>query len=257
MLVENFDELQEALAEIAVVALLGSRPRHEAGRRARRQGLPAGQRLELLRHGVRRPARSRTATAGWSPGSRRGRRRRASRGRRRPRRSAASRAASTSAGCRRPSRSRARSCSTEPIPNRATRSSRRSACLRRSPAAIAGASASVTVSGLAVNQDATCTFSNRRTSGELTVVKVFEGTPVKVAADRRRREEDRQHADLHHGARRRPARAPPGLRGRSTIPTSPRSTTARTCAPRAGVTVAGGRRDRGRGRRGRRRRRQR
>ena len=38
----------------------------------------------------------------------------------------------------------------------------------------------MTVSGLTVNQDATCTFKNRLIPAELTVVKVFEGTPVQV-----------------------------------------------------------------------------
>ena len=49
------------------------------------------------------------------------------------------------------------------------------------PATSDGASASVTVSALGVNQDATCTFRNRRTSAEITVVKVFEGTPVNLS----------------------------------------------------------------------------
>lgn len=43
-----------------------------------------------------------------------------------------------------------------------------------------GGGPSVTVSGLTVNQDATCTFKNRLIPAELTVVKVFDGTPVKV-----------------------------------------------------------------------------
>ena len=48
------------------------------------------------------------------------------------------------------------------------------------PAVSLGGRPSVTVSGLAVNEDATCTFKNRRIPAEVTVVKVFDGTPVSV-----------------------------------------------------------------------------
>ncbi len=56
------------------------------------------------------------------------------------------------------------------------------ACAQGVPSAVTqtGRTASVTVSGLAVNEDATCTFRNRLIPAELTIAKVFEGGPVKV-----------------------------------------------------------------------------
>ncbi len=51
-------------------------------------------------------------------------------------------------------------------------------CASGAPTAAPTGGPSVAVTGLTINQDQTCTFKNRRIPAELTVVKVFEGTPV-------------------------------------------------------------------------------
>jgi hypothetical protein len=55
------------------------------------------------------------------------------------------------------------------------------ACVPGVPTGVTrGARPSATVTGLTINQDVTCTFKNRLIAAQLTVVKVFEGTPVKL-----------------------------------------------------------------------------
>ncbi len=56
------------------------------------------------------------------------------------------------------------------------------ACAPGVPSAVrqTGSTVSVTVGGLTVNEDTTCTFRNRLIPAALTIVKVFKGGPVKV-----------------------------------------------------------------------------